>query len=224
MKYPVFLIAFVFLAQAFSQSGTVEKVKGSKAILSFPGKTPKIGDVLSVPNDVEAGAFTVGLRPRTHGLTYGANISSLSEEVTQGNTTATSSASTTSLEVLYLRNFGQFEVGGGMVKVNVDNDNDTTALTGVGQYNFVINKPRNDLIPFARGDFRILSGKTGSFSLSGTGLTLGGGVYWFPFGEIFALDAGLNFLIDNYETNTSPSKAKVKSTTTAITAGWRLYF
>jgi hypothetical protein len=55
-------------------------------------------------------------------------------------------------------------------------------------------------------------------------LALGGGLYWFPFGEIFALDAGLSFLIDNYEVNTSPVKSKSKSTTTAITAGWRLYF
>lgn len=215
-KHISFVSILLCSAFAVAQTGTVERVRGSQAIVKFPGKAPKVGDQVSIGTDSSGGYSSGGSRARKHGVRYAAAIGSV--KVESGNTSATSNITALSFE--YLRNFGTFELGGGVEIENSGSNSSATAFRGIGQYNFSENKPRTDIVPYARGSFGMLSGKSGGSSSSGTELSIGGGANWFPFSDLFAVDLSLAIVIGNSKAN----NVDIKTNSTLVSAGWRLYF
>lgn len=97
-------------------------------------------------------------------------------------------------------NFGHFEVGPMVSQRDADFDSfktRTLALSVKGTYNFIENAPGNNHIPFVELTLSKVEFKrtgVGSFEDNYTSMSLGGGLNYFPFGEILSIKPRVYYL------------------------------
>lgn len=206
---------------AVAQTGRITKAKGGKAVVDFGSTAVKEGQQVTISNgddlSMDSGAGKGGERGRQHGLSYRFLFSNASTSPGSGKN------NTMDIEAEYSYNMGIWEVGGifdmgtgdnGTVKTN------NLQFGGFGRYNFTENKKGKSLIPYAGGGLTIDSLDAGGTKLSGMTMFAMGGVNWFPWAQIFAVDGGLKFASSSYDV----SGTKVTTTTLALFAGWKVYF
>jgi hypothetical protein len=127
------------------------------------------------------------------------------------------------------RNFGEYEVGGHLEHslVDVDSDKSTTTILGVfGRYNFIPNIDGNDLVPFVRLDLRHGHDDFDHVSTPDTHtdynvLRLRGGVTYFPFGKLIAVEPYLEWSSRHYD-RSAASDYSIKEI--SLHVPFRIYF
>lgn len=222
MKKLLFAVVVALISSTvWAQTGRVTKVRGGKAIVDFGSAKVSEGSTVSVGSGggdlgLDSGSAMHSGR-RLHGVSYRFLNSS-----TTTNPGSQQSKSTV-LELEYTYNFGSYEIGGLFSTDNEESDGSsvgTTVFGPVGRYNFIENKPGRDFVPYVSGAFTILNGKTSILSFSGTQFYVGGGLNYFPFSQLFALDAGIRIVSGNWKV----SSTTYASSGTQLYAGWKLYF
>lgn len=218
---------FLLTGTAYAQTGVIGKVKGSKAIVDFQNIQVKPGDVITVQ---KGPVQKDSLRKREHVLIWRFLYGYTDAEVSPSSA-STSDVETMEVDFGYGYNFERFELGGSLSRSTKEDDSSKTTtmtLTVYGQLNFIKNNSEADFVPYIRagvGSFtaKYNSDSEGSFKMSGAPLTAQLGFLWFPFSEIFSLDAGLLYEVVDSDTDTTP-KVKYKTKSKGAYAGWSLYF
>lgn len=205
MRIILSILTLALCSVSWAQTGVVEKSKNGKSIVDFFGETIRPGTTVAV------GAAAGGLQKRDHSINGSFLYSSLNQKVGSNS----SSVSAMNVDVLYLRNFGDWEIGGGPELTQIEGSSSTT-LHGQGRWNFTPNKPGNDFIPFVGGGLTLLTG-----DVSGNGFYAMGGITWLPFSQIFGLDGILT-----YSTSEQKNNGGTKLTTSgfSLSLGWRVLF
>jgi len=164
------------------------------------------------------------LRKRQHILQFDYSQSS-SQLITSSTTNSTSF----NLQGTYGYNIGHLEPFVGFSSSseenmsNGDKTNVSTSVFGI-RYNFIENRPGNDLIPFA--SFGLLSSTVDSVdsgsstSVSGNGTALAAGISWYPFSEIFAV----NFGVVSSHLSVSGATFSGDSRSTSVLVGYMISF
>jgi len=220
------LLGFMSYAPFFvqAQTGRIEKTKENKAVVVFPANQRVLVGAKVIVQD-EFSEPLGGKRKREHVLSW-----EITNSTTKGTTTVNSSSSSSESKkskysLRYLYNMGSFELGAGVSKTveETSSQTDGTEISFTGQYDFIENTSDNDLIPYIFANYSMLSGKTGSVSISGNGLVYGAGLIWFPFSEIFAVDVSVGTGSANVKLDSTP-QATLKMENTTFSIGWRIYF
>ena len=206
------LTASTLALEANANSGRVERVRGSKAIVDF-GSTP-----ISVGDRVEKGSASGRSGParRQHAITWNVSLLSLTPK-------GGSSTSSNSLNLSYGYNMSRYEFGGLMNYRSTSGAGDSSSLLlgGYGQYNFVENKVGHSFVPYAQGRFSMISGSgSGGASVSGNEMGIRGGLLWFFLNEQMAIDGG--FAVAQQSVQAGGTSTDVQAT--EVYVGWRAYF
>lgn len=213
MKLHLLLIGALTMlsAESLAQSGRVERVRGSKAIVDFGTAPVNVGDQVEIANAVHRARAAQG---RDHSLTWDASISTTKPK--NGD-----SVSSTELTGTYGFNMRTSEVGALLGYVNGSPGSvSSTLIGGYGQYNFTENRPGNPLIPYVQGRLALVNGSASGNSISGTSYGVRGGLLWYFFRDQLAVDAGLGLS----QGSIKQGNTTTDSQTTALFAGWRAYF
>jgi hypothetical protein len=187
----IFVLSLIFPAFAFGYSGTIQKIKGTRAIVEFE-RNAKIheGDLVSSEMDSGSGSKSGGkYQNRDYSIGYQLSYVNMAYSATAIRGTSTALNMTVAFGV----SFSSFEIGPVVSYLNSQNSLSTTANTttmyGVfGQYNFVANKAGAVWVPFVGGKY------TMSSTTGGTNDTyMGGyvGIQWFPIGNNVSIQASL---------------------------------
>lgn len=162
------------------------------------------------------------LRKRQHSISYSTELKK-STVATGGSSIGGGSSQDVDLKYTY--NFGFYEVGG-LAAVQREKDDsgtkyDANSLGIVGVINFIENKAGNNLIPYISAAFMLgQSSDNASDDYDTFGSKYQIGFKWFPFGEIFAVDASLfGQGFGNKSTNNH-----YDLTESGLNLGWSLYF
>lgn len=187
MRFLFSALFFIFSQQAFSYIGTVQKIKGTKAIVEFE-RNAKVREGDMVSTDMSSGgnnssSSSMGkYQNRDYFLTYAIDL--------VNSSTAAGSVTVTALSTKFGFNFGHFELGPifSMTSGSTSSSNTSTSTTfgAFGHYNFTANKPNQDWVYYAGGKFTQSSSGSGTTNIAGYG-----GVSWFPFGNNIAFSAEL---------------------------------
>ncbi|WII71089.1 hypothetical protein QJS83_11515 [Bdellovibrio sp. 22V] len=179
---------------------------------------------VSLNNDAEL------LRPRENVMTWGYDFYNTKTTEKTGGTSTSDTVDSSRLNIGFAKNLEIFEVGFKLTSSRVKDDDFEGTQTGVwvtGDFNFVPNKPGNDVIPYLTAMLgaigytsESLSGKT---ELAGSAGAFGVGLKWFPFSEIFALDMSIRGESGTMETDEAP-KIEIEARQTVFNIGWRIYF
>ena len=216
----IFLATMATASFAFAQTGTVRKVKGKSAIIKFD-KTPDFGkgDRISIGGD-SSSSMSRGKASRNYSLSLSAGIESETETVNSVDTDTDSM----SIATVFMFNKGIFEYGGGFTYLTADNGtSDTTeySMVGVGEYNFVENKPGTMFVPSVQGMFGIANYESGSASGNGLSYGLGGRLKMFPWNDSFAIVAAAGLTSSTIDVGNG---IEIERTSTEISAGIQGYF
>ncbi|HRO66931.1 MAG TPA: hypothetical protein PL182_05155 [Pseudobdellovibrionaceae bacterium] len=199
-----------------AQTGVVERSKNGKSVVNFRGQNVAPGTRVAVDNGSSRGApSAAGLQKRDHSLNWSIVYSSMKDD-TNGFTL---DRNTMGVAASYLWNRGFWEIGGGFSFSQTKTGNNEASLNsinGAGRWNFIENKPGNDMIPYVGALYGIYSG-----DLSGNQMAVNGGVTWLPFSEIFAIDASFGYVMEERKGSAGPT-TKTKGFT--IGTGWRVMF
>lgn len=226
-----FLAAIFALVPLFAtaQTGKVEKIKGTRSVVVWDSTDVKAGDVVRVGDAELEASPSKQLRKRQHNFVWDYSSSTSKNKLTASGTTTTSDSKSGNLEFGYQYNWGIFEAG---ISASSSAEEDATSSSksstfGLhGQWNIITNRPGNDLIPYLSIQIagatisKIDNGTTLDFK--GSGGAFGIGLLWFPFSEIFALEAAIYGLSTSLESS-SPS-AKLETQMSGLNVGWRLVF
>ncbi|WP_374027555.1 FimV family protein [Bdellovibrio bacteriovorus] len=171
------------------------------------------------------------LRPRDVSLSWLYRNDSIERDESQGGSTSSSKIKMTKLQIEFTRNFSKFELGAFLSTEYAEND-DLNVSTAIGgpliKINFIENAPGHNFIPYFAGYYCLAgyernSSTSSKLELSGNGLAFGFGFNWFPFGELFALNAELSQLKGEIDNDANP-KLTVEEEQTSLQLGWRIYF
>lgn len=171
------------------------------------------------------------LRPRDVSLSWLYRSDSIERDETQGGSTSSAKVKMTELQVEFTRNFSKFELGA-FLSSQYAEDDDLNVSTVIGgpliKVNFIENTPGHNFIPYFAGYYCLAgyernSSTSSKLELSGNGLAFGFGFNWFPFGELFALNAELSQLKGEIDNDANP-KLTVEEEQTSLQLGWRIYF
>lgn len=181
----------------------------------------------SVVNEPETKQDT--LRPRNHWLNWRYLSTTTKVETTSGSSKTKNESKSGELSFGYLYNWGRFQAGGN-IGSTISDDGTTkatlTALSFIGQLNFIENVPNNNFIPFARFEISRLTSEISATSTtkgSGNGTAFSVGAYYLPFGELFAVEFGLSL---SAKADLSYENSNVKQTLdlSSFYVGWSIAF
>ncbi|MGE9743234.1 hypothetical protein [Bdellovibrio bacteriovorus] len=172
-----------------------------------------------------------GLRKRD--ISLGWNYAHTYQKTTaaQGGPSVTDDQTSTKMKFEIARNLARFEFGA-MLNFNRAESDGTdatmTVLGAMGRINLIENLPGNDFIPYFVGYLGLVgltfNGDSSSdYEISGTGSALGLGFNWFPFSQIFALNAELLYSNGQMENEATP-RLEVELKETTLNLGWKIYF
>lgn len=171
------------------------------------------------------------LRKRDFSLGWLYNSTVSETDISQGSSSGSGESKRVEIQIEFARNFSRFEFGVtlGNIYREIEEENVNTTIFGaLARINFIENIPSNNFIPYFAG-YLVLAGQefnsttATEYEISGNGLGAGFGFNWFPFGEIFALNAELRQLRGDLDNNATP-KLKVEEEQTSLQLGWRIYF
>lgn len=220
------LLGFISYVPVFvqAQTGRIEKTKENKAVVVFPAnQRAPVGAKVIVQDEFSESAG--GKRKREHGLSWEITNSTTKGTTTVNGSSSSSESKKSKYSLHYLYNMGSFELGAGVSKTveETSSKTDGVEISVTGQYDFIENISDNDLIPYIFATYSLLSGKTGSTSISGNDLVYGAGLMWFPFSQIFAVDASFGLGNADVKLDSTP-QATLKMENTTFSVGWRIYF
>ncbi|MBX3039735.1 MAG: hypothetical protein KF789_03370 [Bdellovibrionaceae bacterium] len=205
-----------FGAFAMAQTGVVERSKNGKSVVNFRGQNVAPGTRVAVDTGMSSRPATAGgLQKRDHSLNWSVIYSNMKDD-TNGFSLDRNNMG---VAASYLWNRGFWEIGGGLSFSQTKTGNaeaSTNGFHGAGRWNFVANKPGNDMIPYVGGLYGLLSG-----DVSGNQMAINGGVSWLPFSEIFAIDASLSYVMEERKGAAGPT---TKTKGFSIGTGWRILF
>ncbi len=168
-------------------------------------------------------------RPRLHNI-RGSVVDRKSELTAAGSS---SSAKHRVIEFQYGYNMG-YIMPYGSIEIDKDSDSDggstkETMIVVGAQANFIENKPGNNVIPFARLGLvydRTTMEQSGFLPLklkSDDGIRIGFGAWWYPFGELVALEIeAFRTTVDFKVTNGTVNTAEIEQN--SIQTAWVLSF
>jgi hypothetical protein len=218
MKWILFLLTAA-CSTAFAYTGTVQKIKGTRAIVEFE-RNAKLheGDMVSSDSDAGGSSRATGkFQNRDYSLGYSFSYSNLTYSLSNQGTATTMYAA-----VQFGFSFTSFELGPILSYRNVQTSLSTTAnsttIYGVfGQYNFVPNKAGVVWVPYAGAKY-LSTGSTGS---TDTYMGVYIGIEWFPIGNNVCFQAALAY---GQTTSTGFTGATQIDVTTSPTFGPTIYF
>jgi hypothetical protein len=193
MKWILFLMTAASSA-AFAYTGTVQKIKGTRAIVDFE-RNAKLheGDMVSTDSDGGGSSRTSGkFQNRDYSIGYGFSYSNMAySESTKGTQTIINTT------VQFGFSFSSFEVGPVVSYFNSQNSQSSGGTTitsyGVyGQYNLVPNKAGAVWVPFVGAKY-LSTAQTGNTSITDTYMGANVGIEWFPIGNNVCLQAAFAY-------------------------------
>ena len=190
MRLLILLFTFFSTSIVYAQSGVVRKVKGKSAIIRFDERPDfKRGERVNF-GEMSSGSAG-GNVSRKYSMTLSFSMDSVTANA-GGSDVETDSLEFSSIVKL---NKGTFEFGGGLTYSSEDesgSDVTTYSFIGVGEYNFVKNKPGKKFVPAVQGQIGI-SNYEATGGVSGNGLLLGlnGRLKVFPWNDSLAIVAAI---------------------------------
>ena len=214
------VLFFIFPTLTFAYTGTVQKIKGTRAIVEFE-RNAKLheGDMVSSEMDSGGTSKSYGkYQNREYSIGYSFSYTNLAySNATQGTVTTMYTA------VQFGFSFTSIELGPILSYRNTQSSlsstaNTTTTYGFYGQYNFVPNKAGVVWVPYIGAKYL-----TSSFSAGTSDTYMGAflGTQWFPIGNNVCIQAALVY---GQTTSTGTNGATQIEVTTTPVIGPTIYF
>ena len=204
---------------AYAQSGTVRKVKGKSAIIRFDERPDfRKGERVSLGGG--SSSMSMGGASRNYSLALSFAYEQATVDVGFGDSDIDSLEMTPILMI----NKGRFEFGGGLSYLSTDsNGSEETQYTlmGLGEYNFVENKPGVKFVPSIQGSIGVANYESGSQSGNGLSYGIGGRLKVFPWNDSFALVAAFGLTSSTIDIGNGLERER---SSTRLAAGIQGYF
>jgi hypothetical protein len=207
MNFSIILLSL--LASSFALAGeraVIQQMKGKRAIVQFEKDIPfSVGQKVYLNSE---DGSELGVRKELRNPLERKNLVSLSGEIT--NTDTSPATATYNLSARYGWNMERYEFGPlGILEFQKQGSISSTERTryefgGFFDYNFVLNRPGEDLVWGVYGEASLGSAKANTTDKSLTVITGGGFVKWFFFSPMLAARANL-FYSDEKQANSKAS-------------------
>lgn len=230
MKYLFFLL--IFCSFMVNAQVVVKKIKGKQALVDIRGgESLQEGQILNVNTGAEDVVQTKSLTKREHVLSWKIDSGSVKNERKSASSIASSEASFSQFMLSYGYNFKAFQLGGELQYASDSSgsaNNSSTQLGIFGKYNFIQDIPGESVVPsvgLSLGSYGMLSSSSSSdTTYRGSYYRLFGGLSWYPFNEILAIETTLYSATFNYSATVGNSSVSVVTTQTGLSAGFSLVF